>query len=141
MVERLLKLIHEYQAKVLEAASLFEKYKSVSQTKLMRARFEGLPTDGFLDPEKTIEYYFHGIGCCVTFSNVRVDWDFGHNGRIDGFDAWRLWIFAKEGTDSFPELKQKEVLDKVFKEAETQGIIHTPFKNFQDRLHYLSSVK
>lgn len=79
MVERLIKLIHEYQAKILESALLFEKYKNVSQTNLMRARFEGLPSDGFLDPEKTIEYYFHGIGCCVTFPNARVDWDFGIN--------------------------------------------------------------
>lgn len=141
MLERLLKLIYEYQARVFEAASLFEKYKSVSQTKLMRARFEGLPTDGFLDPEETIEYYFHGIGCCVTYPNIRIDWDFGNNGRIDGFDAWRLWIFATEGTDNFPEFEQKEILDKVFKEAEVQGVILTPFKNLQDRLYYLSSVR
>lgn len=141
MVERLIKMIKEFQANVLEAASLFEKYKGVTQSKLARSRFEGLATDGFLDPEQTIEYYFHGIGLCVTFPNRRIDWDFGLNGRIDGFDAWRLWIFATEGTDNFPEFKQKENLDKVFREAEIQGIIHMPFKNLKDGLHYLSSAQ
>lgn len=141
MVERLVNLILEYQAKVLEAALLFEKYKGINQSDLMYARSNGLPKDGFLDPEQRIEYYFHGIGCCVTFPNGSVDWDFGYDGRLNGFDAWRLWVFVEEGTNDFPEFKQKETLDKAFVEAINQGIIHTPFKNLQDDLHYLTIEK
>ncbi len=141
MLERFVELIHEYQAAVLEAASLFEKYKGVSRNNLSRARFEGLPTDGFLDPQQTIEYYFHGVGCCVTYPNKMVDWDFGNNGRLDGFDAWRLWVFADEGTDNFPEFKQQEVLNKAFQEAEIQGIIYRQNRVNENNLYYLSSAQ
>lgn len=141
MIERLIEMIHEYQVKILEAASLFEKYKGIVKSELSRSRFEGLPNAGFLDPEQTIEYYFHGIGLCVTFPNRVVDWDFGHNGRLNGFDAWRLWIFATEGTDQFPEFRQKEVLEKTFIEAEIQGIIKKRFENLQDNLYYLSPIE
>lgn len=50
---------------------------------------------GWLDDSQTIAYRFHGIGCCVTFGKVTVDFDFGPGGRFDGFDAWRLSLFAK----------------------------------------------
>ncbi len=139
MVKRLIEMIKHFQSNVLEAASLFEKYKGISQDKLSRSRFEGLAHDGFLDSEQTIEYYFHGIGLCVTFPDRTIDWDFGYNGSLDGFDLWRLWIFVTEGTDQFPEFKAKKALEKAFKEAEIQGIIQKRFRNFQDELYYFSS--
>lgn len=139
MVERLIKMIRDYQASVLEAASLFEKYKDIPQSKLARSRFEGLAMRGYLDPEQTIEYYFHGVGLCVTFPDRKIDWDFGYDCRLDGFDLWRLWIFAEDGTNQFPEFKEKETLEKAFAEAEQQGIIERQFKDFQDNLYYLSS--
>jgi hypothetical protein len=64
--------------------------------------------------------------------------DFGHDGRLDGFDLWRLWIFANEGTNRFSEFKEKETLEKAFPEAEGEGIIEKRFKEFQDRLYYLT---
>jgi hypothetical protein len=141
MIERLIEMIKEYQASVLEAAALFEKYKGVAQSELARSRFEGLPIDGFLDPHETIEYYFHGIGLCVTFPDRVIDWDFGYDGRLDGFDLWRLKLFAAEVTDRFPEFEEKETLDKTFREAATQGLIERRYKEFQDRLYYLSSKR
>lgn len=42
-----------------------------------------------------MSYDFHGIGCCVEFDKIVVDFDAGPNGRIDGFDAWRLIQFAE----------------------------------------------
>ncbi|HEX8286877.1 MAG TPA: hypothetical protein VF556_02720 [Pyrinomonadaceae bacterium] len=141
MVKRLIEMIQEYQASVIEAALLFEKYKDIAQSELARSRFEGFPREGFLDPEQTIEYNFHGIGLCVTFPNRDIDWDFGYDGRLDGFDMWRLWIFATQGTNHFPEFKEKETLEKAFKEAENLGIFHKQFKHFQDDLYYLSSTE
>ena len=132
-------MIHDYQIKILQAAELFEKYKGVTKSKLSRARFEGLPSSGFLDPKETIEYYFHGIGLCVTFPDHIVDWDFGYDGRLNGFDLWRLWVFATEGNNNYPEFKQKEVLEKAFVEAENQGIFQRLFKNFKDDLFYLTN--
>jgi hypothetical protein len=137
MLERLVKLIHEYQTKILEAATLFQKYKGIELSSLMYWKQAGLLREGFIDPEHSIEYSFHGIGCRVSLLSGEVDWDFGHDGRLDGFDAWRLWRFAADGTDNFPEFKHKEALDDVFREAITHGIIHAPFKHLQDELYYL----
>lgn len=39
-------------------------------------------------------YYKHGVGCDVRLPEKSVDFDFGENGEIDGFDAWRLAKFA-----------------------------------------------
>ena len=42
------------------------------------------------------KYFFHGIGCAVHISpNEVVDFDYGNNGGIDGFDHWRLWSFVE----------------------------------------------
>lgn len=139
MAERLAELIHEYQDRVFEAVKLFEKNKGITQEELMYAWHNGLSNEGFLDSEQSIEYYFHGIGCCVIFPNREVDWDFGYGGRIDGFDAWRLWVFAKEGTENFLEFRQKEILEIAFNEAIVKGVIYKQFKGFQDKLYYLVS--
>ncbi len=139
MLEQLLKLIQEYQTRVREAASLFQEYKGMKPSSLRCWRQAGLSKEGFIDPEQRVEYFFHGIGCCVKLPNGKVDWDFGHDGRLDGFDAWRLWCFADDGTDDFPEFKRKEILDAAFREAIAQGIIHAPFRNLQDDLYYLQS--
>src|SRR6185295_8225991 len=98
MLERLVSLINEYQIKVLEAADLFKKHKGIAPDELMYWRQAGLPREGFVDPEQTIEYFFHGIGCRVSLPSGEVDWDFGHDGRLDGFDAWRLGCFAEDAT-------------------------------------------
>ena len=139
-LERLLALIEDYQASVNEAALLFEKHKGIQPNDLARARFEGLSDDGFIDPQKTIEYYYHGIGLCVTYPDKVVDWDFGHDGRMDGFDLHRLWIYAESGTDRFPEFRRKGTLEQAFAEAAGRGFIQKLFRQVQDNLYYLSAV-
>jgi len=138
-LERLLALIEDYQASVNEAALLFEKHKGIQPNDLARARFEDLPHDGFVDPEKTIEYYYHGIGLCVTYPDKVVDWDFGHDGRTDGFDAHRLWIYSESGTDRFLEFRKKKTLEQSFAEAAERGVIQKLFREAQDNLYYLSA--
>ncbi len=134
MQERFTELIFAYQTRVREALALFEQHKGITQ--LMDWRRNGLPRAGFVDPAQTIEYYFHGIGCCVDLPGGPVDWDFGHDGRTDGFDSWRLWQFADEGTPDFPEFKHKETLETAFAEAKAQGVICRPYRDRQDRLYY-----
>ncbi len=68
-----------------------------------------IPQRGFLDEQQVITYSFHGIGCCVEFGTLVVDFDFGPNGRFDGFDAWRLHLFA----ESMPQYNQFANVDCV----------------------------
>jgi hypothetical protein len=42
------------------------------------------------------EYQFHGSGCTIDDGSMSVNFNFFDNGRVDGFDAWRLHIFAED---------------------------------------------
>jgi hypothetical protein len=42
-----------------------------------------------------VEIYAHGFGIELIFPDLVIDFDWGDAGEPDGFDAWRLWIFAK----------------------------------------------
>ncbi|WP_320051759.1 DUF6896 domain-containing protein [uncultured Acetobacteroides sp.] len=54
-------------------------------------------------------YAFHGIGLYAKRKNCEIDFDFGLNDRIDGFDTWRLNQFAQ----SRKEKKEKWTEDKI----------------------------
>ncbi|MBW4488992.1 MAG: hypothetical protein KME12_14485 [Trichocoleus desertorum ATA4-8-CV12] len=125
MVEKLIQLIHEYQNRVREAVELFERYKGLKRPqRLLEWQLSGIPQRGYLDPSEKISYFFHGYGCCVRLPSGHVDWDFGREGQIDGFDAWRLYDFVERGTQNFPEFRDEEVLKSVFAEAESKGLFH-----------------
>ncbi|WP_422396291.1 DUF6896 domain-containing protein [Pseudomonas trivialis] len=36
------------------------------------------------------------MGCSVYLPEVCVDFDYGPDGRLDGFDLWRLYVYACE---------------------------------------------
>ncbi|MCE2029721.1 hypothetical protein LU361_15545 [Marinibactrum sp. C21] len=38
----------------------------------------------------------HGIGMEINIDGVKIDFDFGHNGEVNGFDAWRLFNFVSQ---------------------------------------------
>jgi len=38
----------------------------------------------------------HGIGMEINIDGTKIDFDFGHNGELDGFDAWRLFHFISQ---------------------------------------------
>ncbi len=37
-----------------------------------------------------LSYKFHGVGCFLIFDCYDINFDFGPNGRCDGFDEWRI---------------------------------------------------
>ena len=125
MLDRFIQLIHEYQARVVEAVQLFDKYKGLEQPQHpLDWQASGIPQSGYLDPDDKIDYFLHGYGCCVHLPSGRIDWDFGDKGQLDGFDLWRLHEFAEKGTDNFPEFRDEETLKSVFVEAKSKGLIY-----------------
>ena len=88
-------LIHDYQAKVGDACHLLRQRLELAELDWFSWKPRHIPPKGWLDDAKAISYRFHGIGCCVEFGSVIVDFDFGPGGRRDGFDAWRLSQFAR----------------------------------------------
>ncbi len=68
-------------------------YSQLNRKDLVRATRDGtIDRIGKIDGLES--YYFHGIGLCAEYKNLVVDFDFGLNDRIDGFDSWRLEQFA-----------------------------------------------
>jgi hypothetical protein len=86
-------LIRAYNAAAAEAiADLRNEYPAFTDALSLRAA--GIPRDGVLASGRV--FSFHGIGCRFEKNGMSLDVDFGPHGRSDGFDAWRLSLFAQE---------------------------------------------
>jgi len=64
----------------------------------------------------TVEYELHGVGCAIHFPTESVDFDYGSNNRIDGFDVWRLYIYASDRPLKYKKYCDKDELKKEFNE-------------------------
>jgi hypothetical protein len=83
-------LIRVYSDSVRESFNeLLAEYPSFA----MRPLDLNIPRRGLLPSGRT--YSFHGIGCCFEKDGVVTDMDFGPDGCTEGFDAWRLSLFAE----------------------------------------------
>ncbi len=134
-MDKLLTLINLYLDDVAYCISLFKK--KYGDNYLIAPRlFQSVK--GFLDEDKKIEYFYHGIGCCVEFSDRVVDWDFGHTG-INGFDLWRLqWYWLNYNNTKIRSLFSNEKeLESNFKTLINSGFISQRFIDHEDYLYYL----
>ena len=131
MDSRLLTLTTDYQAAVCRAVELL--VESGIERPTSNTSWAGLdiPQRGELNDQ--IRYYKHGYGCAVHFPNGAVDFDFGQNGEIDRFDAWRLLGFAGAGLRGYG-FSSEEELKSVFNAAVQSGALR--FSGYL--LYYLS---
>jgi len=67
------------------------------------------------------EYNIHGYGCAVNSPAVRVDFDFGADGQIDGFDCWRLLRFAGNKLEKQYGIADESELRSIFDNACNSG--------------------
>lgn len=63
-----------------------------------------------------VKYELHGIGCRINFSTGSVDFDYGPNGEINGFDTWRLYNFARERPSKHKKYCDEEIIKKELEE-------------------------
>ncbi|WP_442963514.1 DUF6896 domain-containing protein [Pseudomonas sp. CCNWLW23] len=64
-----------------------------------------------------LEYGLHGVGCAIHFPTELVDFGYGPNNRIDGFDVWRLYMYAADRSEEY-----KNTLTSVFLRASSRLI-------------------
>ena len=106
-------LINDFLSKVEIGTELLEKkFGTRNILRLWRSKqIErcGEITDG-------IQYELHGVGCAIHFPSESVDFDYGSNNRIDGFDVWRLYIYALDRPLTYEKYCDKKTLEKEFKE-------------------------
>lgn len=124
----LIKLIEEYQAIVAEAVTLLEASEFPTPT----SNQEWANT---ISPYREtllggIGYYKHGFGCAVYLRPYPVDFDFGDEGQINGFDPYRPALFASERLNTFGFQSEAE-LNESFEIAIQEGkIVHSKEENF-----------
>jgi hypothetical protein len=132
---RLVAMIADFQNVVAQANCLLQKYLGLANPLYWRQA--NIPQEGFLGSGQSHQYYFHGGGCYVETPEWVIDWDYGYDGRIDGFDTWRLYAFAEQTSHNYLDFKDKRVLEETFQEAARKGLIHQPYLSLQDWLYYL----
>lgn len=108
MDQRLSELIKDYLVSVSKAVQLLEQGGISQPRSNTEWACDDLPQTGILPGG--VKYYKHGYGCAVHLKDGTVDFDFGENGEINGFDTWRLTCFAHGkllwyGFESEDELK------------------------------------
>ncbi|MHC8319417.1 DUF6896 domain-containing protein [Pseudomonas sp. GB2N2] len=86
-------LIDDFLAQVEKATDLLElRFGTKCILRLWRAK--EIPQRGEI--LGGINYELHGVGCRVYFPKACIDFDYGPDERVDGFDVWRLYIYACE---------------------------------------------
>lgn len=122
LAPRLLKLISEYQLHVAGLTRTLRKRFGVDD--LIDAWRQGrIPTHGEFDDRRDARFEFHGVGCRVESPCGNVEFDLGPGGRYDGFDGWRLWIYAQALPQEYPEFQRYEVVESVLGELVTDGLV------------------
>jgi hypothetical protein len=106
-------LITEYLAQVKKATDLLE-HAFGTRNILRLWRSKKIPQRGPVTDDVT--YELHGIGCRVYLSDLCVDFDYGPDERVDGFDPWRLYMYACELPRKYKKYTNKESLDHDFNE-------------------------
>lgn len=92
MNKQLARLISDYQASVRTAVELMQHSGIPRPSTCTDWADADIPEHGEL--KGGTRYFKHGFGCAVCFPTGAVDFDFGDEGEIDGFNVGRLAGFA-----------------------------------------------
>ena len=92
MDDRLSPLIDDYKATVARAVAALEATGIARPSSTTEWVGYDVPGRGELIGGG--DYFIHGFGCAVRLPETSVDFDFGDDGQIDGFDWSRLLSFA-----------------------------------------------
>jgi hypothetical protein len=112
-------LIADYLQQAEKCLSLFAG--KFGRRDLVRAwREHVVPQAGEL--AKGVDYHMHGVGCAVEFPDYEVDFDFASSSQV-GFDVWRLWRFAKQFPERYPEYQEEAAIENAVNECIVAGTI------------------
>ncbi len=128
MTDSLTQLIHDYQAAVRTAIALLEGSGISRPATPFAWVLLRIPQSGELSGG--VHYFKHGYGCTVYLPFREVDFDFGKEGQIDGFDLWRLVDFAKDRLNTYGFTSEQDV-KAAFQAAVKSGKIEPLGKLFR----------
>ena len=93
---------------------------------------------------KGIEFFaFHGCGLAIHFRNKLVDFDFAYvpEQRNDGFDLWRLQLFANGQPKKYSQYIDKNKLEKDFNKLVEKGVIYLPEQDNSPKQYFLKKER
>jgi hypothetical protein len=132
MNAELRKIISDFQEKVEEANELLKKYLETDEPHNWASPIEQV---GMLGGKH--KYFFHGVGCKVHISKKDiVDFDYGANGRIDGFDEWRLYGFISTRRKIYPNVEESDIKQWFGEAIEAKEIKKSDSREYGN-LYYL----
>ncbi|MBL8204081.1 MAG: hypothetical protein JNM09_07615 [Blastocatellia bacterium] len=139
LLKKFFEMVRDFQNQAATANDLLRTYLHLENPMYWR-QGKVLQT-GKCGPNNSIRYFYHGSGCRVETKHLLIDWDYGFDGRTDGFDLWRLRCFAKNWANKYPEFSDNDLLKIVFQEVQNKRLVHQPFLSKQDDLFYLDETQ
>ena len=126
MDDRLRLLIDDYKAAVVRAVSALEATGIARPSTTIEWTTQDVPGRGPLAGGG--EYVIHGFGCAVKLPGISVDFDFGDDGQIDGFDWYRLSAFAGSRLPRRYKIRDVDELRALVDAAHDSGdLIHSGY--------------
>lgn len=117
-------LIIDFQkTSLLVAEKFYEKY-GTKELLLSVNSSQKIPRKGSFGIIKS--YSFHGCGLYAKLKDLEIDFDFGDNNRVDGFDAWRLKAFAENKPKLYHMFNSEKSIQKELGKLEEMGKIFKP---------------
>ena len=127
-----MKLISFIENLVEDIMSLDACFKTLFQVDgvLRAVRKKVIPKEGQIG---NIQYYFHGIGCRVTFPNKTVNFDYSPASICGGFSTYDLLLYLRSQGLSVSE----EEIKRELKKLEDTGDVFFPKISPNPNLYYL----
>ncbi len=88
-----------------------------------------------------IRYNFHGRGCKLEKSGRIVEFDFSSDLNHEGFDLWRLGIYAHSRKSDFPQYQNHKILGDNFNLAVLKGLIYKSRDELDSNFYLGSNFK
>ena len=137
MEKQFLELAEDYEREIREALNVFMTRAGLhSLEEVRKFRFAPSRADGYLPGRPRIVYRYHGYGLYLRIGRQRIDFDFGPGMRIGRFDSWKLWIYATERKDRYPEFQDQEVIESALALSIAAGRVGRPFGHEREWLYY-----
>jgi hypothetical protein len=57
----------------------------------------------------------------MSVGDLDVDFEFATDGRYDGFDIWRLWLFAKQQPGRYPRFTDQQTVETAIRRLVADG--------------------
>ncbi len=128
-----MRIINNYLSEIQNAVKLMKE--SLGHDDILDAWMNRkVAKEGQLTSE--LSYKFHGVGCFLIYDNYDINFDFGPNGRFDGFDEWRLRDYISQKKYDFPEYQNPSKLEKDFEKLKSLGVIVCPRWEPSKHLYY-----